>query len=649
MLELVDRDVFAVTHSLEHLGVGDVLAVADVGGLFLSVLSILNTQSIQIFLLQDKAFNVGHLAVDLGDEDAGDVGLVVFMENLLYPTLADFTAVVVDQEDLGAVLHLVFDGEEAPVLGEVVAEDGETGAMVDAGHAADALVVVDSGSRRSGRLADGALWAGEGAGIAGETVEAVELYEGLGGHALGGGQVGTLEQAHGVLLGVDILARDVEVVVVVVADAEVLGDFVGSLLAAEDGAGALANTNSVADAIDTMAVEFATLGKELVVGGETGADVDDVDIGDDLLGARYGLEILALGDDGTYDARMVVVGDGTDEGVARHDGDAEATHTVGLDGESALAGHGLDDGADGGARLHALVGGEVADVAGTDGEDALAEEGVFLVHHLLEDGGSVDAGEVVVLEGRHEGHGARCHDEKLGVDVAHLTVDEVLHGNARSLEDIPHGGVQQDAVLTVTRKGLGYVEATHAAIFLFLLEEEELVGLHIELAADTRIAVDDEVVDAKSIQLLAAGKTGRTRADNGDLGLVDLHSLSRLLRTFWRFESNTRKVGFVGDSTHLADTVNSSDTDAAHATVDQHLAGAALADAALKGAVAALQRVAVDGESRLVEGLGDSVTFAPLDGLAFKKEFDDVGLRDVQNRVFFDFVHSCMCLRINLL
>ena len=120
-------------------------------------------------------------------------------------------------------------------------------------------------------------------------------------------------------------------------------------------AGALADAYGVAHAVDVVAEEFLALGEQLAVGHQTGADVDDVDVVYDLLGAGYSLEVLALGYDGACDAGLVFVGDGAHQRVARHYGYAETAHTVGLHGEAAFAGHGLDDSLYGGSGLHALI------------------------------------------------------------------------------------------------------------------------------------------------------------------------------------------------------------------------------------------------------------------------------------------------------
>jgi hypothetical protein len=49
--------------------------------------------------------------------------------------------------------------------------------------------------------------------------------------------------------------------------------------------------------------------------------------------------------------------------------------------------------------------------------------------------------------------------------------------------------------------------------------------------------------------------------------------------------------------------------------------------------------MAVDGITGLVKGGGDGLAALTLNGLAFILEFHKVFLRDVQDRVFLDFVH----------
>ena len=236
--------------------------------------------------------------------------------------------------------------------------------------------------------------------------------------------------------------------------------------------------------------------------------------------------------------------------------------------------HAFNDGLDGRASLHALVGGQVADVAGTHGENFLAQQGVFLVHHLLEHGGGVNARHIVVLKGWHEGHGTRGYYEMFSVHIANFLCDDVLQGDALAFQEVPNGVVQEDAFVVVASQCLGDVEATHAAELLLLLEEEELVGLHVELTADVGVIVDDHIRDAELVEFLTAGQTCRTCADDGDGGLVDLHLALWVLG----------RLGLValGNLADFLHTVDFGDADTADFAVDQHLASAAFTDAAFQ-------------------------------------------------------------------
>ena len=213
--------------------------------------------------------------------------------------------------------------------------------------------------------------AAERAGVAGEAVEAVGLDESLLLHTLRRGKVGLLQQTHRVLLRVDILTRDFQIVIVVKAHADGLGHLVGDLLATQYSTGTFANANGIAGTVGVEAKDLAAFHEQLAVRDKTCADVDDVDVVNDLFSSRYGLEVLASSDDGTCDACMVGIRDGTNQDVTRHNRDTKTAHAVGLHGEAALAGHRLDDGLDGGSGLHTLIGGQVADVSCTHGEDFL--------------------------------------------------------------------------------------------------------------------------------------------------------------------------------------------------------------------------------------------------------------------------------------
>ena len=410
-----------------------------------------------------------------------------------------------------------------------------------------------------------------------------------------------------------------------------MGHFVGGLLATQHRAGAFANANGVAAAVGVEAKDLLALRQDLVVGDEAGTYINDVDVVDDFLRSRDGFEVFALGDDRAHHARVVFIRDGFQQYVRGHDRDAEAAHTVGLHGETAFAVHALNDGLDGRAGLHSLVGGQVANVARTHGEHFLAQQRVLLVHHLLENSGSVNARNVVVFKGRHKRHGTRGHHKMLGIDIADFLCHNVLQCDALAFEQIPNGVVEQNAFVVVAGKGLGDVEAAHSTEFLLFFEEEKLVRLHIELSADVGVVIDDHVGNAEFAEFLAAGQSRRTRADDGDGGLVDFHLALRVLG----------RLGLVvfGDFAHFLHAIDEGDADAADFAVHEHFARAALADAALEAAVAASDAVAMDGIARLVKGGGDGLAPLTAHGLAFILEFHKVSLRDVQDGMFLDFVH----------
>ena len=121
---------------------------------------------------------------------------------------------------------------------------------------------------------------------------------------------------------------------------------------------------------------------------------------------------------------------------------------------------------------------------------------MLLIHHLLEHSRRVHTGHIVVLKCRHKGHGTRGHYQMVSIDIANLLGDDILQGDAAAFEQVPHGIVEQDAVMAVACKGLGDVKTAHATKLLLLLKEEELVGLHIELTTLGSIVVHHDVGNA---------------------------------------------------------------------------------------------------------------------------------------------------------
>ena len=180
-------------------------------------------------------------------------------------------------------------------------------------------------------------------------------YETALAHAFRRGFEGLVEQTSGSLLGVDVFLGNREICVVVYAAAEGLLDLVGALPSAQHCGSSFADADRVAHSVACESEDFGALAQELTVGEKSGADVDAVDAVDENLGTGNRLEILTFGYDGPGHAGPALIGDRFHERIGSHDWDAQAAETVGLDGEAAFVGHGLDDGLDFGACLHGLV------------------------------------------------------------------------------------------------------------------------------------------------------------------------------------------------------------------------------------------------------------------------------------------------------
>ena len=90
------------------------------------------------------------------------------------------------------------------------------------------------------------------------------------------------------------------------------------------------------------------------------------------------------------------------------------------------------------------------------------------------------------------------------------------------------------------------------------------------------------------------------------------------------------------------------DADTAYLAIHQHLASATLAYAAFETAVAAINAVAVDRKTCLMEGGGDGIALLPTHFLAVVDEFDRIGLRNVEDGMMCNLVHVIKCLMIIL-
>ena len=112
------------------------------------------------------------------------------------------------------------------------------------------------------------------------------------------------------LLGVSIILGHCQVIVVVEPHIHRLSDFHSGLLAAQHSAGALAHAGGIADTVCVEPEGDFTFFKDKVVWFQTGTNIDEIDVFDDLFRAWDGLEVLALGNHRADHAGVVLVGDG---------------------------------------------------------------------------------------------------------------------------------------------------------------------------------------------------------------------------------------------------------------------------------------------------------------------------------------------------
>jgi hypothetical protein len=262
----------------------------------------------------------------------------------------------------------------------------------------------------------------------------------------------------------------------------------------------------------------------------------------------------------------------------------------------------------------------------------VAEECEFGVHHFLDDGGGIDAGQVVIFKGRHKWDGAGCNDEILCVNVIDFIGLDIFDGKPFALQDIPNGGIKEDRFMVVASKIFCYVESPQAAEFFFFFEEKELMCLHEELSTDAVIAVNDNVGYIVFFQLLPGGQAGRACSDNRDFGPEDLCGFVFEERARGRFMVARYFV-------YLFYAIYLCDADSFDLAVDEHFAGAAFADSAFKASISVFEAVAMDGETGLVESGGDREALLADDFFSLVFENCHFGRLYVEDGVFVYFVH----------
>ena len=158
-----------------------------------------------------------------------EVGLIALSQNFFNTSLTNRFAVVINQPARSTIFNFSFDGKEYTVCIQVIAKDGQTRAVCDAAHAAHALVVIDYGDIVSGGFADSPVRTIEGTRIAGKAIKAICHYEGCPLPTLRRWKNGLLKHTDGALLRVNIITRNIQVVLVVHTDFHSLCHLVGRL------------------------------------------------------------------------------------------------------------------------------------------------------------------------------------------------------------------------------------------------------------------------------------------------------------------------------------------------------------------------------------------------------------------------------------
>ncbi len=564
-----------------------------------------------VFTGNEPAYSRQLLPVKGQGKHTGDVRLVGLAQDLFDDPFAQLFALIVDQVARCFFGYFVFDREEEPVFFQVVSEDGKTGTLVNAIHATGAFIEIDGRYGTGRRLGDGPVGTGKRTGVAGEAEKAVDQYKAFFVHPFWSRAVRVFYHPDRVLLRVDVLFRKGEILVVIEASPHFLEYIEGCLASAEHGACSFTDPDGIAGTEAAPPEDLVTFDEQLVVLDKPGADVDGIDPFNHFFSAGDGLEVFTFGHHRTGDSVVMFVGNGLQEDMGGEHGNSEPPDPVGLDRETAFVRHGLENGLHPGTCLHELIGGEIPDIPGPDGEHILSKQREFLVHHLLHNGGGEDTGKVVVFEGRHEGYGPGGHDQVFSIDVIDLFRADVFDGNASALEDIPYRRVEEDPFLALAGQRFGNVEPAHAAEFLLLLEEKELVGLHQELAADTVVIVDHDIGHLVAVQLFPGGQSGRTGANDSHGGTVNFYCGVPV-------NGHPVRCMIMGDFFHFLHPVDAGYADPLHLAVDQHFAGTAFTDPAFEAALAVTEAVTVHRIAGLVEGSGDGEPKVACNFLSFK-------------------------------
>jgi hypothetical protein len=180
-------------------------------------------------------------------------------------------------------------------------------------------------------------------------------------------------------------------------------------------------------------------------------------------------------------------------------------------------------------------------------------------------------------------------------------------------------------------QGFGDVEAAHPAEFLFLLEEKELVRLHVELPANGGVVVDNDILDLVLEQNFACRETGRPSTNYGHGGFVHLSPVE-LVGGFY--------IGgeLLGNLTHLFYPIDGGDANALDLAIDQHLAGATLSNTALETPFTVLDAMAMNREARLMQGCSNGKSLLSVYQFPLENEGNLLPFWHFENRMFFNFM-----------
>ena len=126
---------------------------------------------VQFFTVDIEGFHTGNMCF---------IGL--FQDFFHYAFAKDF-AMIIHEVNFALLIYEIFDGEEEPVFFQVISENRQPGTLIHAIHATNAFLKINLRNRAGAGFGNGAVRTGKLAGIAGKTIQAVNLNIRFGNHA----------------------------------------------------------------------------------------------------------------------------------------------------------------------------------------------------------------------------------------------------------------------------------------------------------------------------------------------------------------------------------------------------------------------------------------------------------------------------------